>query len=104
MHIDHAYLKKYIFLSLVLLSIFGVAKYIQNSKNQAAKSHLKCPEDYSSEEEYKNDFMAFLKDFTANNPEATIGDLGKVRTKFLVDNHCQKTLDSIQRGETDKLD
>jgi len=59
-----------------------------------SERELKCPEDYSSPENYIKDLDAFLESF---NPDSTLEDIGKERMKFLEDNNCEETLDYMAR-------
>lgn len=85
---------------LIAVVVLG-ALYLQklSPRPEVAKTELKCPEDYASEEEYRRDLEAFLAEFLESNPEATIEDLGRERMQFLVDHNCQRTLEHIRNTD-----
>lgn len=64
-----------------------------------SERQLKCPEDYSSPEDYEKDLYAFLESFVNSN--STIKDIGKERMKFLRDNNCEETL-NYMAGESNQ--
>lgn len=80
----------------VLSSVNGWGRW---NKDTDAVS-LRCPEDYATADDYKNDLEIYLTKLAKEKPDMTLEDFSKERIKFLEDNHCQKTLDHINSTDT----
>ncbi len=57
---------------------------------------IKCPEDYSSDEERNNELKEYLSNYIREYPNNTVSDIFDSRYSFLVENNCSKTLEYIK--------
>jgi hypothetical protein len=58
-------------------------------------SNFKCPETYTTNDEYTVALRSYLNEEVANNPNITAEELTKKRYEALVDNNCTNTLQNL---------
>lgn len=62
---------------------------------ESKKGDFKCPETYTTNDEYTDALRSYLNEEVANNPNITAEVLAKKRYEVLVANKCTTTLQNL---------
>ena len=79
----------------MIIFLASLIFYIFFPKPKQNPVTLKCPEFYSTNNDYMTALDGWIRQQVANNPNATAEELYGERYQFLMENNCAKTLQTL---------
>ncbi|MBU6415102.1 hypothetical protein KGQ34_02585 [Patescibacteria group bacterium] len=101
----------FVFLILVFGAVFFILvmpKIRTNTSSIAPRIFSKCPDDFANDDAGEAEYLAAINKWTNNfydsHPGASLGDWGRARHQFWVENNCTAALQRYQEAKSGKAD